>query len=558
MPRAFCIYLLASTAMAQIQPAPPAAASSGAGGTGGTGSIEGIVSDATSHAPLRKVQVTLNGAIAVALNAVTDAGGRFAFRELAAGSYWLGAWKPGYNPPQAIFAAEAQSAGVVLGDGEQRKVIEIALLPGGAIGGRVVNEEGVPVRGCAVTAVQPAYEQNRRNLMGVGGTATNDKGEYRIDNLAPGRYHVFAHCRVALPAAHPLLPRGDPRTPHETYLPQFYGGGLDPATATRLTVVAGASLENVDFRMTRVPAFTLRGSIAGGDAEALASVVNVMLLPANRLLRSLLLSSAAADSQSRKFQIQPVIPGSYLLLAFSMHEGRVFSAQRMVEVGAAPPDPLEIPLQSGADLKGSLQFDSDDHPPLENGQISLAPMDGPFFVPQPRAQLDKDGAFTLTGVLPGRWRLIVSVPGFAKSVSLAGQPVSPDGFQVGAGAAGPLRIVMGSKLADVHVEVAGAAPDRQVSAVIFPEDSDRLGAGLERAGSAMGTGRIEFGAMPPGRYRVFAIDSPNPWPILQRPDWLKALESRSAAIDVPEGGRVSTTVETIPRDELMRALEENQ
>jgi hypothetical protein len=64
--------------------------------------------------------------------------------------------------------------------------------------------------------------------------------------------------------------------------------------------------------------------------------------------------------------------------------------------------------------------------------------------------------------------------------------------------------------------------------------------------------------MPPGRYRVFAIDSPNPWPILQRPDWLKALESRSAAIDVPEGGRVSTTVETIPRDELMRALEENQ
>src|ERR1039458_4856416 len=532
MPRAFCIYLLASTAMAQIQPAPPAAASSGAGGTGGTGSIEGIVSDATSHAPLRKVQVTLNGAIAVALNAVTDAGGRFAFRELAAGSYGLGAWKPGYNPPQAIFAAEAQSAGVVLGDGEQRKDIEIALLPGGAIGGRSAKNRA--------------------------GTATNDKGEYRIDNLAPSRYHVFAHCRVALPAAHPLLPRGDPRTPHETYLPQFCGGGLDPATATRLTVVAGASLENVDFRMTRVPAFTLRGSIAGGDAEALASVVNVMLLPANRLLRSLLLSSAAADSQSRKFQIQPVIPGSYLLLAFSMHEGRVFSAQRMVEVGAAPPDPLEIPLQSGADLKGSLQFDSDDHPPLENGQISLAPMDGPFFVPQPRAQLDKDGAFTLTGVLPGRWRLIVSVPGFAKSVSLAGQPVSPDGFQVGAGAAGPLRIVMGSKLADVHVEVAGAAPDRQVSAVIFPEDSDRLGAGLERAGSAMGTGRIEFGAMPPGRYRVFAIDSPNPWPILQRPDWLKALESRSAAINVPEGGRVSTTVETIPRDELMRALEENQ
>src|ERR1035438_7341428 len=116
MPRAFCIYLLASTAMAQIQPAPPAAASSGAGGTGGTASIEGIVSDATSHAPLRKVQVTLNGAIAVALNAVTDAGGRFAFRELAAGSYGLGAWKPGFFPWQGVFGAEPPCPGGVLGD----------------------------------------------------------------------------------------------------------------------------------------------------------------------------------------------------------------------------------------------------------------------------------------------------------------------------------------------------------------------------------------------------------------------------------------------------------
>jgi hypothetical protein len=57
----------------------------------------------------------------------------------------------------------------------------------------------------------------------------------------------------------------------------------------------------------------------------------------------------------------------------------------------------------------------------------------------------------------------------------------------------------------VHLEVAGAPPDRQISAVIFPEDPGRLGAGLERAGSAVGTGRIEFGGLAPGRYRVFAI-----------------------------------------------------
>ncbi|MGA2581492.1 MAG: carboxypeptidase-like regulatory domain-containing protein [Bryobacteraceae bacterium] len=538
--------------MAQTRRLPPPAAN-----PVGTGAIEGIVSDAASHTPLKKARVTLSGA--VALNAVTGDDGRFAFRAVVAGSYWLQAWKAGYNlPQQAIFAGQANTA-IVLGDGEERKGVEIALAPEGAISGRVVNEEDVPVRGCTVTAVQPGYEQEKRNLrnVGVAGSAsTNEKGEYRITDLAPSRYYVFVYCRVALPAAHPLLVRDDPRTPHEAYLPRFHGGGLDPATATRLTVAAGGTVESVDFRLTRVPAFTLRGSIAGGDSQTPGGI-NVVLIPANRLLRGLMDENAAPNPQTHKFQIRAVIPGSYLLYAFTMHEGRTFAAQRTLEVRAAPPDPVEISLQGGAEIKGSVVFDSDDHPPLENGQVSLAPVDGPFFLPQAQAQMDKDGAFTLTGVLPGRWRLTVSAPGFVKSASLGDQPVPPAGFQIAEGAAGPLRIVLGSKLAAVHLEVAGAAAGGQLSAVIYPEDSERLGVGLERAATAMGTGHIEFGELAPGRYRVFAIDSPNPWPILQRPDWLKALEGSSAAVDVPEGGSVNTTVETISREELMRALAEN-
>jgi hypothetical protein len=555
MPRVFCLSLLACVAMAQPRPALPPPP-----GPAGTSSLEGTVSDASSHTPLKKVRVTLSGAVAAMPTAVTGGDGRFAFRGLAAGSYFVQAWKQGYNLPQQAIFSDQPNAGFTLGDGEEKKGVEIALAPGGAISGRAVNEEDVPVRSCSVTAVQPGYEQEKRNLRntGVAGSAsTNEKGEYRIIDLPPSRYYVFIHCRAQLPAAHPLLARNDPRTPHETYSPGFYGGGLDPAIATRLTVVAGSALENVDFRLTRVPAFNVHGSISG-DAQLPAGGINVILVPANRVLRGLMQANASADYQTRKFLIQPVTPGSYILYAFSMYEGRTFAADRALEVRAAPPDPVEISLQSGADLKGSVQFDSEDHPPLENGQVSLTPVDGPFFLPQSQAQMDKDGAFTLHGVLPGRWRLTVSAAGFVKSASLGDQPVPPEAFQIAAGAAGPLRIVLGSKLAAVHVEVAGAAPDRPVSAVLFPEDPERLGAGIERASTAMGTGRIEFGGLAPGRYRIFALDSPNPWPILQRPDWLKALESSSAAVDVPEGGSINTTLETVPRDELMRALAENK
>jgi Carboxypeptidase regulatory-like domain len=555
MPRVFCLSLLACTAMAQPRPAtaPPP-------GPAGTGSIEGTVSDAASHAPLKKVTVTLSGAVAAMPTAVTGGDGRFAFRGLAAGSYGVQAWKQGYNQPQQAIFSDQANAGLTLGEGEERKGVEIALAPGGAIGGRVVNEEDAPVRGCGVTAVQPGYQQARHNLRnaGVAGSAsTNEKGEYRIIDLPPSRYYVFVHCRAQLPAAHPLLARDDPRTPHETYSPGFYGGGLDPATATQLAVVAGSALENVDFRLTRVPAFTVHGSISAGDAQLPAGDINVFLLPVSRLLRGLMQANASANSQTRKFQIQPVIPGSYLLYAFGMYEGHTFAAERTLEVRAAPPDAVEISLHSGADLKGSVQFDSEDHPPLENGQVSLVPVDGPFFLPQSQAPMDKDGAFTLHGIMPGRWRLTVSAAGFVKSASLGDQPVPPEAFQIAEGA-GPLRIVLGSKLAAVHVEVAGATPDRPVSAVLFPEDPERLGTGIERASTAMGTGRIEFEGLAPGRYRIFALDSPNPWPILQRPDWLKALESSSVAVDVPEGGSINTTLETVPRDELMRTLTENK
>ena len=554
MKRALCICLLASAAMAQIRripPAPPAEPSAPAG----TGSIEGTISDAVTQAPLRKAQVFLGGSVAAQLNAVTDAAGRFAFRDLAAGNFWLTASKQGYNPPQAIFAA-APANQVELSDGEHKKGVAISLMPDGSIEGRIVNEEGLPVRGCGMSAAQFVYEQNRRTLRSHGSASSDDKGEYRIGNLAPGRYYVFAHCRTALPAAHPLLARGDPRIPHETYLPQLYGGGVDPAAATRLTVVAGSSLDSIDFQLTRVPAYTLRGGVLGGDPDGRSHPVTVTLMPVNRTMRSLMQMNAMADAASRTFQIQAVIPGSYLLTAFSNRGEHMFAAERPMEIGPAPPDPVQISLRSGVDLKGSVQFDSDDHPPLENGQISLASMDSPYFMRQLQAQVDKDGAFTLTGVMPGRWRLMANLPGYLKSASLAGQTVPPGGFQIAAGATGPLRITLGSKWADVQVEIENAPAGQQVSAVIFPEDSGRLGIGLERAG-VMGNGAVDFGPLAPGRYRMFATDSPNPWPILQRPDWLQALASRSAAIDVPEGGHVSTTVEMIPREELMHVLEEN-
>ena len=544
--RALSTFLLVCASRAQIQPAPPVPA---------TGVIQGIVSDANSHEPLKKAQVMLAGPVQSQPTAITDTSGRFVFRKLQPGGYWLSASKPGYNSAQGVFGMDSNM--ITLEAGEEKKDVAISLVPSSSISGRVVDEEGLPVRDCSVTAAEPAYEQGKASLRGMaGGTATNDKGEYRIYDLPKGRWYVFARCQAELPAPHPLMPRGDPRTPHETYLPQFYGGGLDPSTATRLTLAAGANLEGIDFQVSRTPAFTLRGAVTASESEAMPGSLSIMFFPANRLLRNLMHLGTATDFQKRTFQIRSVVPGTYVLIAFSTQEGHSLYAQRTVEVGAVPTEPIELSLASGAELKGDIQFDSDDHPPLENGQVSLTLAEGPMFAPQPRAEVNKDGAFTLGGVLPGRWRLMVSAPGYVKSVSLGAQPVSPDRLQIPIGAAGSLHIVMGTKMAEIDVTVTGASPDHAASVLLFPEELDRLGIGLERI--ATGSDRVGFGTVPPGRYRLLAVDGTNSWPILQRPDSLKALLSRSQAIEVPEGGHVSVTMEVIAREELERLLEEQE
>jgi hypothetical protein len=332
---------------------------------------------------------------------------------------------------------------------------------------------------------------------------------------------------------------------------------MDPSTASRLTLAAGASLDGVDFQMTRRAALILRGGVSSADPEAVAGGVNLLLLPANRLMRGLLQWGAQANVQDRTFEIGPLMPGPYVLYAYNNREGRIFAAQRTIELGTVSPDPVEMQLTSSAELKGSVQFDSDDHPP-ESGQIMMAPVDRPFFMQQPQGQIDKEGGFMLTGVLPGRWRLMVNIAGYVKSVSLGGLQASPYLLDIPAGASGPLRIVVGTKMATVSVKIADAPADRQTAALIFPEDSERLGAGLERTGTTLGAAPLEFAGLPPGRYRVFATDSQNPWALLQRPDLLKALESRTAVVEVQEGGRASTTVEIVPREDLARLLEEKE
>ncbi len=69
--------------------------------------------------------------------------------------------------------------------------LQLVLTPTGSIAGRVYDRDG-PVGKLQVQALRPIYRDGHRALTIVQSVQTDDRGEYRLFWLPPGRYYVTA------------------------------------------------------------------------------------------------------------------------------------------------------------------------------------------------------------------------------------------------------------------------------------------------------------------------------------------------------------------------------
>jgi hypothetical protein len=350
----------------------------------------------------------------------TAADGTFVFGAVPAGQYRIVATRPGYVPAE-YGQRWPNGAGtpLTLPPGQTVSNVPIPMLLTAAVSGRVRDGSGQPIGGVEVEALKATYRDGRRELKRVDTAVTDDRGEYRLFWLAPGRYYLTArHPNLGAgmmrmssvgflggggaPGANGLIQfqefrsSGDDASREplllgvaanratERYMPVYFSGTTDEYAASPIDLAAGADQNGVDFIIEPVRMQHVRGRVvyeSSGEPATSAHVQWVSSTGASSLSASgdllgggrMIAFPPTVQCCDGSFELA-VAPGSYTIVAANNN----LNARTDVQVGFSDVDGIVLALGQGFNITGRVVFEGRQPTPAELNalRVSLA-MDPP-------------------------------------------------------------------------------------------------------------------------------------------------------------------------------------
>ncbi len=223
-------------------------------------SADGAVYNSLTGLPLNQVLVRLAPIRGEGSGYISTTGdtGAFHFENVVPGDYVLSLERPGFMAPEMKT--------LHLLPGGNARDLELRATPLASIAGRVLDAEGEPLPDTQVCAIRAEWERGKRIYRQVGSADANDRGEFRLAGLAPGRYRIFTKGPRNQQFAAFRHFRGpwDPRSFHlaPSYFPS--GQAFDAAASVELSAGQefGGSIElKLALAMRRFTCAELRKSI---------------------------------------------------------------------------------------------------------------------------------------------------------------------------------------------------------------------------------------------------------------------------------------------------------
>jgi hypothetical protein len=522
--------------------------STGASGGGGIGAIP--------NAPLPPLPGTGSGPFGPAavpppgpppqppIPAVTtDRDGKFVVPNLAEGSYRVAVVLDGYvRQEYGQRLLTGQGTPLKLAEGEVLRDIVVRLTPTAAINGRITTPDGRPAANVPVQLIRAGYGQNgQRNLQITTRATSNDRGEYRLFWITPGRYY--------LAAGSPLGERIP--LPSDSHVLTYYPGTTDVGRALPLDVKPGSE-GFFDLVAPKQEPYKISGRIVDASSLSPSAVGLSLAFPTfSGGGAGYLVYSQAYDSRTGSFELRDIPPGNYVV---QVNTGTA-TARVPVEVTNADIEGLTIVVANGVSINGLVRVEGDGPPPQGGTRIQLRPVlpGTPSFVGfAPQAQAAADGTFRLDNVLSGTYRAVITPPGdsFVKEARLDRSDALNSLVEVSESrlAAPMLEIVLSTNVAEIDGLVTDAQLQRApgIQAVLVP-DSNRDRTDLFRTATSDQSGRFSMRRIAPGDYHLFAWETLEPNAYYD-PDLLKRFLPLGTELHIEESSRLSPEIRLIPAE----------
>lgn len=558
--------------------------------------IEGVVVRAGTGEPLPNAQVILIRAAASATatqatsdgpssstaQTVSDRNGRFTFRNIEPGSYRITAARNGYARQeygQRVFGGPGRVLTLIAGQGGE--TVTISLTPAGNVTGFVRDPSGEAIAGIQVQLLRQVYSASgQRTFVSAGTGRTDDRGEYRVFWVTPGRYYLLVH---SPPSARAVSILGLPSSPNEIlenrFPPTYYPGTVDVSQASLIEVRPGDELSGVDVSVSRQDLFRVRGRVIDpttGQPPRTASVTIVPRGSAGTPLGSLSVATTPYNSADGTFELRDVAPGAYWVRATvstasadavltANAAGRTLAdiftesvmtgrrvAQVPADVAGSDVDGLVITVGAGASIRGRLRVENQTLAALgnlERLQVTLTPATTGT-TSNPHRTVTTEGVFRLENVSPGEYFVSVQ-PLPAGYYVKAARLDQADALEQPIVISGPVSGTLDVLLSRAAGRVDGTVVDSRgqgvsgVQAVLVPAQRLRWRFDLFKTAVTDSSGRFSLTGIPPGDYSLFSWEALDSFAYFDN-DVLRQSEAAGTSVRIAESSASTTQIKIIP------------
>jgi len=414
--------------------------------------------------------------------AITDSEGRYHLFGLAPGTYQIAALAPnltGAEPPSGGSFGPAMSSiskSIVLASAENIEDIDLKLVRGSVITGRIKDADGKPVTEQRI-GLAPVDDNGApvRNAMPLPFSSqmysTDDRGIYRIYGLPAGHYKVSVGSDPA---------RGMSFVGIHVYYPlTFFGDVTDQAKATIVELTEGGETANIDIQVARPgESYTATGRII--DSDSGQPVVGVRFsygaAPKNQPFFNGFSIGVPTNARG-EFRIEGLEPGRYGVSVSSDFESTtMYSDPTYFEVTDGDVSNLEVKATRGLSLSGVVVTDAITNrevlaqiPSMRLGATVMSTSQPQTFGGG-SGIIAGDGSFSIDGLRSGKASMYLSSMGSPGVRGLTISRIEREGVDV----TRTLEIKPGQSVSDLRVVL------------------------IYGTGTIRGTVKFENGTLPPG------------------------------------------------------------